>query len=95
MFVHERFNVKYSVLSIANPGSSRREMSIMYGVEWALGPVQRRHGIHAYPMESGICARNLMDKDNDETAYIAIVMVKPKSALTGRLYSAGAGTPMY
>lgn len=61
------------MLSIANPGSSRRELSIMYGVEWALGPVQRRHGIHAYPMESGICARNLMDKDNDETAYIAIV----------------------
>lgn len=73
VFVHERFNVKYSVLSIANPGSSRRELSIMYGVEWALGPVQRRHGIHAYPMESGICARNLLDKDNDETAYIAIV----------------------
>ena len=45
----------------------------MYGVEWALGPVQRRHGIHAYPMESGICARNLLDKDNDEAAYIAIV----------------------
>lgn len=45
----------------------------MYGVEWALGPVQRRHGIYAYPTESGICARNLMDKDNDETAYIAIV----------------------
>ena len=73
VFVHERFNVKYSVLSIANPGSSRRELSIMYGVEWALGPVQRRHGIHAYPMESGICARNLLDKDNDEAAYIAIV----------------------
>ena len=73
VFVHERFNVKYSVLSIANPGSSRRELSIMYGVEWALGPVQRRHGIYAYPMESGICARNLMDKGNDETAYIAIV----------------------
>ena len=73
VFVHERFNVKYSVLSIANPGSSRRELSIMYGVEWALGPVQRRHGIHAYPMESGVCARNLLDKDNDETAYIAIV----------------------
>ena len=73
VFVHERFNVKYSVLSIANPGSSRRELSIMYGVEWALGPVQRRHGIYAYPMESGICARNLLDKDNDEAAYIAIV----------------------
>ena len=73
VFVHERFNVKYSVLSIANPGSSRRELSIMYGVEWALGPVQRRHGIHAYPMEYGVCARNLLDKDNDEAAYIAIV----------------------
>ena len=73
VFVHERFNVKYSVLSIANPGSSRRELSIMYGVEWALGPVQRRHGIYAYPMEYGICARNLLDKDNDETAYIALI----------------------
>ncbi len=73
VFVHERLNVKYSVLSIANPGSSRRELSIMYGVEWALGPVQRRQGIYAYPTESGICARNLLDKDNDEAAYIAIV----------------------
>ena len=45
----------------------------MYGVEWALGPVQRRHGIHAYPMESGICARNLLDKEGDETAYIALI----------------------
>ena len=73
VFVHERFNVKYSVLSIANPGSSRRELSIMYGVEWALGPVQRRHGIHAYPMESGICARNLMDKEGGDAAYIALI----------------------
>ncbi|MFR4000307.1 MAG: GH36-type glycosyl hydrolase domain-containing protein, partial [Christensenellales bacterium] len=73
VFVHERFNVKYSVLSIANPGSSRRELSIMYGVEWALGPVQRRHGIHAYPTEYGVCAMNLLDKDNDETAYITLI----------------------
>ena len=73
VFVHERFNVKYSVLSIANPGSSRRELSIMYGAEWALGPVQRRHGIHAYPMESGICARNLLDKEGGDAAYIALI----------------------
>ena len=97
VFVHERFNVKYSVLSIANPGSSRRELSIMYGVEWALGPVQRRHGIHAYPMESGICARNLMDKEGGDAAYIALIngeaeKCSDREAIFGRGWDADALT---
>ena len=73
VFVHERLNAKYSALSIENPGRERRELSVMYGVEWALGPEQRRQGIYAYQTEYGVCARNLLDKEGGDAAYIALI----------------------
>ena len=71
VFVHRDKPVKYSHITIKNPGEGRRTLSIMYGVEWCLGDISRPEAIYTH-MESGcIFARNCRRERQEHEAYIA------------------------
>lgn len=70
VFVHRRKPVKYSLVSLENPGSQRRSISVMYGVEWCLGDVARPEAVFTCRRDDFIFARNCRRDEDTHEAYI-------------------------
>ncbi len=93
VFVHREKPVKYSLLSLKNPGTHRRSISVMYGVEWCLGDIPRPEAIFTHREGSFVFARNCRPGGDGREGYIWAS--EPAEACSDRLTIFQAGWDRY